>query len=553
MDRQTVARLVDALDHPDAVHQREVMDLLVDAGAAVIEPLVANLNIAPPRARNCVVRVLGELGDSSAILPLMRFVFDRSDSIEDRDARGLAMRALTELTDETTPAARMFQFLLDVYQDDDPFVRGYALTMLGRFGDRRAVPIVEDALRDEVDFVRERAEAAVEQLRSKSADGPDESVDDEELLQAIRGRQGGERRYYLNDLRERPNAFELAERLVSEGGRGVIAGLEYMLQADDPRARATARRYAARATRPDELAICLRVLNRFIAGDATDDEVALIRGALYHGDSFVRLAALEAAGRSGDPTMIERAVDATRSDDLDRRHAAACGLAAALSPEHRKVLPELMQAFELANARRLAVVTPDTVRIEAYLVRAIRRIVASGGYGTSRAQEIALTALEGALDHRPLIVTAFELLDATTPADGFQPDRRWSPQLSRNLADILAHPDDGIRDRALDLLVRGAPPIRGILPALQNVIFDRNADIVGKVIPLVEAIGDDDARRVLTDLGDEDDEAIRQAAQSALKRLRNADEVFDAEFEDPLSTAQHPRGPVVNTLEDDEF
>ncbi len=544
MDRQKVAQLVDALDHPDSGFQRDIMDQLIAEGGAILDPLVANLNQAEPRARSCIVRVLGEIGDPEALLPLMRFVFDRRGSIPDSDARGLAMKAIADLAHGDEIAPKMFQFLLEVYQDDDAFVRGYAMTLLGRFGDRRAMPIVQEALVDDTDFVQERARAAVKALEQKIADAPNESVDDEALLQAIRSKQGAERQYYLNELRARPNAFELCEQLIAEGGRGVIAGLEFMLATDDPRARGVARRQAMGTETSSELAICLRILNQFLEADATDDELATIRGALYHEDNFVKLAAIEAAGRSGDATLIERAVDATRDHDMERRHAAARGLSFGLSPSFRKVLPDLMHAFGLANARRLAVTTDDTVRIEAYIVRAIRLIVQEGGFGTTQAQEVALTALEGALDCKPLLVTSLELLDVTTPQEGFPKDRRWEAELARNLVELLQHPDDAVRDRVLTLLMRGAPPMRSMYHALSRIVFDKGADIVGKVIPLIESIGDDRSKKLLQDLAEEKDEAIRVAAGAALTRLRNTEDVIDAEFE----TAQYGRGgPAMQT------
>lgn len=532
MNRQKVAQLVDALDHPDASYQRDIMDQLVAEGPAIIEPLSANLSLAEPRARKCVVRVLGELDTPEALLPLMRFVFDTKNSIADGDARGLAMRAINQLATEDK-GSKIFQFLLDVYQDDDPFVRGYALQGLGKFGDRRALPLVQEALTDDQEFVQEKAREAVAALEQKIADSPDADVDDEKLLQSIRGKKGGEREYYLNELRARDNAFELAEQLVTEGGRGVIGGLEYMLESSDPRARAAARRYAMGAEKPAETAICLRILSDHIRGDATDDELAIIRGALYDADPFVQLAALEAAGVSGDGTLIERAVDTTRDADMDRRYAAAAGLAVGLSPEHRKFLPDLIEAVGLANARRLAVVSDDTVRIEAYLIRAIHRVVSEGGFGTSQAQEVALTSLEGALELRPLVVTALELLDNTTPEEGYDEDRRWPSDATRRLAGLLSHPEDDIRDRTLDLLMRGAPSgLDTLVEPLERIVYDRGADIAEKVVPLLERVGNDEAIRLLGDLTEEKDDDVRISAEAALKRLRSAEPFIDAEFED---------------------
>ena len=531
MDRNEVAQLVDALEQPDASYQRDVMDQLVAAGPAVIDALVANLAVTPPRTRTGIVRVLAEIGHESALLPLMRFVYDNRDSFTDNDARGLAMKAVVALGG-VADSSRLFQFLLDVYRDDDPFVRAYALEGLGKFGDRRALPIVQEALTDDQEFVRERAKAAVKALETKIAAAPNDDIDDNELLQSIRGRQGGERKYWLNELRARDNCFELAERLVAEGGRGVFAGLEVMLETDDPRARQVARHHAVSADDAAEKAICLRILVRHIRGDANEDELSIIRGALYDPDPFVQLAALEAAGVSGDDTLIERAVDATRDKNMERRFAAARGLSLGLTPDQRRVLPDLLQAFELANARRLAVFTEDTVKVEAYIVRAIRRVVEEGGFGTSQAQEIALTALEGATPHMPLIVTALELLDVTTPEDGFDEDRRWEHDLARNLGDLLAHHDDDVRGRALNLLMRGAPKgLNSLVDPLTRIVYDKGADIAGKVIPLLERIGSERATRLLGDLADEKDSEVRIAAEAALKRIRNGEEYIEAEFE----------------------
>ncbi len=531
MDRQEVAQLVDALNHPDAKHQRELMDELVAEGASIVEPLVANLAITEPRARVCIVRVLGEVGDKAALLPLMRFVWDTRESIVDGDARGLAMKSIIELGDESD-SPKVFQFLLDIYRDDDAFVRGYALQAMGKFGDRRALPMVQEGLADENEFVRERAQQSVKALESKIAAGPKEDLSADEILQSVRGKQGGERAYWLNELRERDDAFELAERLVAEGGRGVFAGLELLLELDDPRAREVARRHATATDGPDERAICLRIMNRWMRHDVTDEELDLIRGALYDMDEFVQVAALEAAGLSGDPTLIERAVDATRDNNMERRFAAARGLSIGLTPDNRRVLPDLIQAFSLANARRLAVFNEDTVKVEAYVVRAIHRVVAEGGFGTSQAQEVALTALEGAADNRPLLVTALELLDDTTPEEGFDEDRRWDHESARHLGEVLQHADDDVRDRALDLLLRGGPTrMRSLIEPLTRIIYDRGADVAGRVVPLLERIGSDRAIDLLKDLSDEKDDTVRVAAEAALKRMRNEEDFIDAEFD----------------------
>ena len=86
--RDEIARLIPQLDHPDAELQRGVMDQIVLMGPEAIDPLVANLGFATPEACEAIVRILGEIGDTSAMVPLMRFIYDNKGSIEKSDARG---------------------------------------------------------------------------------------------------------------------------------------------------------------------------------------------------------------------------------------------------------------------------------------------------------------------------------------------------------------------------------------------------------------------------------------------------------------------------------
>ena len=104
--------------------------------------------------------------------------------------------------------------------------------------------------------------------------------------------------------------------------------------------------------------------------------------------------------------------------------------------------------------------------------------------------------------------------------------------LARNLGDLLAHHDDDVRGRALNLLMRGAPKgLNSLVDPLTRIVYDKGADIAGKVIPLLERIGSERATRLLGDLADEKDSEVRIAAEAALKRIRNGEEYIEAEFE----------------------
>ena len=228
-NRADVAQLIESFDHPDAIRQRELMDRLLvmlrdeEIGAQVLEVALANLRLVEPTARVALLRALNELGHPETLLPLMRFVFDQKGKPQEQDARGLAMQGIMQLT---TPdkASRLFDFLMDIKQDEDPFVRGYTAQAFARLGDWRAIPILEGMLeQDSHEFVREGAARALEQLRrgaqqeqsSAALSHPDMSA--EELLQKIRGAQGKDRDYWLGLLRERPDSFDLLTELLSHG------------------------------------------------------------------------------------------------------------------------------------------------------------------------------------------------------------------------------------------------------------------------------------------------------------------------------------------------
>ena len=62
---EQLAALIDRLDHPDAIFQRELMDNLVSLGPEIIPNLAANLSMAEPNVKTCLVRILAEIGDAS--------------------------------------------------------------------------------------------------------------------------------------------------------------------------------------------------------------------------------------------------------------------------------------------------------------------------------------------------------------------------------------------------------------------------------------------------------------------------------------------------------
>lgn len=531
VERQKIAKLVDNLNHPDTEQRRQYMRKLVEIGAEAVPVLNANLTLVEQDVRPSLVRVLGEIRDDRSLLPLMRFVFDSAGEPGEGDARGLAMQAIMQIADEDQ-ADRLFDFLVDMKDDDDTFVRGYVIEAFGRLGDKRAMPFVEEALEDSDDFVRECAQRALEALEDAESDSLKSTLDGRELLQKIRISTGSELEYYMNELFDRDDAFELAVRLIREDDRDTMRGLRALQKIGDPRAREVARRQFKATQSTAAKAVCLRLLAEHIDADADEEEVNLIRRSLKHGDPFISLAALQAAGVSGDRGLIRKTLKAVESSDLNRAETAAEALSKGLTPENVRLLPNVVDTFDVIHNHRINDDAPEYVRIEAYLLRGLTGLVEEGGMGTSDAQEAALTALRGAADARPILITALTLLDETVPKEGLDTHERWSEPEASALLEILDHANDSIARRALDIVYRGiGGAVEDLSHRLSRHIYEDPEILLDRVIPLLERAADRKARELLDELTQHADDDVQKAADQALRRLRDSDTTLDASFE----------------------
>lgn len=535
VSRERIAQLVDRLDHPDSIHQREFMDKLVAMGPSIIEPLSANLEIVPDRVKSALVRVLGELGDPKALLPLMRFVWDSRGDLSAGDARGLAMKALAELA-RPEDAGRLTAFLMDIAGDRDPFVRGWAAHALGRFGDRRATPILRDLVNDDDPFVQERAQQALSELDAADSDALSDAasgIDDHELLSKIRSLKGGEQEFWLDELLRRDNVLNLCADLVHGTGRGVIFGLRALSQLGHPDARGIARPIMSRAdAHPDVVAIATRLVARFTRSDMTEAEAAAIRTLRYHDDRFVRLAALEAAAASGRRELQRNALERLlASEDADVALSVARGLSRSVGASDRSWFPEVSTAWSRVNSRRESSRDKRWVEAEAYTLRTLKNLVDGATLGRRKARKIAFEALKKSSEVRPIVVTSLELLAATVSAES---DVEWSREDALNLVEILEeYRDVSTLRRTLNLLVRGAPAeLYSAVDVLEDLAWRNDIAVEETVIPLLGRIASTRAREILEDLSESPDEAVRLSAETALRQERNARDIIDAEFED---------------------
>jgi len=537
VERQKIAKLVDKLNHPSDEKRREFMRQLVEIGREAVDVLTANLRLAEPEVRPALIRVLGEIADDRALLPLMRFVFDTAGEPQESDARGFAMQAIMRIADESH-ADRLFDFLVDMKDDSDTFVRGYVIEAFGRLGNRQAIPFVRDALDDEADFVRECAQRALEALEDADSDDLESTLSGRELLQKIRISGGSELEYYMNELLGREDAFELAVQLIREDDRDTLRGLRALQRLEDPRSRQVALRQYETANSEAARAVCLRILGNQLEADATDEEVSLIERALNHSDPFIAMAALEAAGTSGDRRLMREALEVVEGTDLNRAETAAEGLARGLTPDNVRLLPDVIDAFEVIHRHRRDDDAPEYARIEAYLLRGIAGLVRDGGMGVSDAREAGLTALRGsegargATDVRPVLVSALRLIDQTLPENGLDAHERWTTPEAQPLLDLLSHSHDTVAGRTLSLVDRGvAGDTDGLSEALSRLIYEDPEVLLDRIIPLLERAGDQRAEELLDELTNHNDDEVQQAADAAVRRMRESGKTVDVEYE----------------------
>lgn len=540
--RGEIIRLLDQLDHPDAVRQQQVREKLVDLGADAVDQLCANLGLVNRRVRTALVQVLGELGDERALLPLMRYVFDERQNVAESNARGLAMQAIMRIA-QPKHASRLFDFLVDMKDDSDPFVRTYVIEAFGKLGLSEAMPYVREALDDSNEFVRERAQKTLDALEMGDEETGEAQMDPEALLKHIRSATGARLTYCVKLLREHDEAFELACDLVREDGNRTLVGLQVLQALDDPAAREVAVRHFQLTSSEADRAASLRLLAEHLDGDARASEVRAIERGLQSSDKFIKLAALSAAGRSGDPQLSRRAIEATRSGDYAVAATASEALSKVAEALDASLAEALFNSLRMVRGHRRHNEHEDLVRTEAYLLRSLGKMLEPHAGQSSdaeqsphakqarHAEQAALNSLRGSTGLQPLVVTALELLVRLVPKRGYSLDERWHPADAAALVPLLEHANPSIRRRTLEVIRRGAPGDAPDLSRRLEELMRGEPEFVSQaVIPAILETRGPNAKKQLAQLAVSDKPTIRRTAESALKRLRSRQPHIDVNF-----------------------
>lgn len=166
-DKDALGALLNAADVPVAT-RRVTAKALGEIASIQQSPVFINaLRADPDRAvRLNAALVLGRLADDNALAVLVK-------ALEDKEAM-VRVEAAHALSRYNSPAA--FDILLTALRRNDSensrFIRQYAAVALGKLGDRRAVPNLIAALKDESELVRPAVAEALGRLGETEAIEP---------------------------------------------------------------------------------------------------------------------------------------------------------------------------------------------------------------------------------------------------------------------------------------------------------------------------------------------------------------------------------------------
>ncbi len=191
-DGDAVDSLVEALNDDCWTVRENATKALGNIGSLkAVEPLIITLSSDEWRLRKYAAVSIGKIGDERGVIPLLNTLNDNDDDVGRSaiDALGkmgdIAFQPLMELFKEDddwylrSKAAEVLGNIGDrravgtlinalsnkKKKDRNRFIRGRVLEALGKIGDIRAVDVITIALDDNILFVRQRAEDALERIR----------------------------------------------------------------------------------------------------------------------------------------------------------------------------------------------------------------------------------------------------------------------------------------------------------------------------------------------------------------------------------------------------
>jgi HEAT repeat protein len=379
----------------------------------------------------------------------MQFYRNHRDQPGDSELRAETVDSVLSVAD-SDDVDRVFEFLVDIHTDPAPAVRQRVIEGFGLVAGERASPFIDSALEDDDPDVRNTAERVRESIDDGQQPRLGEStLSDRQLVGRLRNRAGSQLEYFRRELLSRDNAFELARSLLEGDNPSPMRAFRLMQSIDDERGRSVAIPYARPGINAGPRAAAMRLLADHLDGDADDEEAQVIEKGLRARDDYVQLAAMEAAGASGRPDLMSRAIRAAADPDEQLSVTASRALTRGLSSDHAHLLDDLLSALRRIRERRRDESLDQRIKTEAYLLRAIGRALPAQPTQPHEILDEALDSLRDARDHRPILVTGLtlvaRLLDNSPDSDGLPASRLQA------LAALREHPNEQVRSRATTL------------------------------------------------------------------------------------------------------
>ena len=424
------------------------------------ETLIEKLSEAGPHGAILIVEWLEEHDCDGALLPLMRFVFDHRHSSESSNARAKAMGAIDSLSD-SSDRSRLHAFGLDMVADDDPFVRGHALTLLGKAGGRKAYKTIKQATRDDHPFVRKRAKNSLHRHpRMASKPNPElVGLSATKLAQKARGSSGGELQELFEHLRHREDGLKVLGQLILEDSTRSTIALRELGNYNGPKARRVLGRVLEHELYGARFRIALSTLMSFADVDGlTPVEANAVEQALKSGQRALvctacRIVRVTEEGAFG-PTVCRLLFQ----DDEEILAAASLALEGIAGEACASLFGQMEDGFRHVHSLRMERPSKALIEAETSLMRALRVLFQSGDVDVSvhRLMDDLFLSMRGALNKPDLFKQAVTLLKELMPPEGFSDEEAWRDRDAALLTGVLGRFPRESRAELVELIRKGS-------------------------------------------------------------------------------------------------
>jgi HEAT repeat protein len=337
----------------DNLVREKVEEALVKIGLPTVEPLITVLKKQDNDrfVRSGAARVLGRIGDTRAVEPLIAALKD-----EDDDVRGSAAGALGMIGD-----TRAVEILIESLNNDDS-INNNAAWALGKLGDPRAVESLIDALQNQSDkFLRREAAEALG------------NIGDSRAVEKLIGKMN-----YDNDLDVRRNAVDALGKI---GDPRAVRPLIVVLTHYDRNIRSKAAEALEKLgwqakDEKEKVAYLIAKEDWNECVKMGKPAVKPLAGLLWGSHSSVCINSAAALGSIGDPCAVEPLVLALNRDERNVRSQVIQTLAMI---GDKRALPGLVTALkdwhsgrEAAKALQVLGWQPESISDKVHYAVAVR-------------------------------------------------------------------------------------------------------------------------------------------------------------------------------------